>query len=102
MSAQVWATGFREGPGAERRFEIAFWRRENSVFLLARMLLHERSFYIVDELTIKGPRYGGTVERALSRAWKGLFALRTVRFLRLAAVDEVLVMEDGELVASGA
>ena len=76
---------------------------EKQRILLARMLLHERSFYIVDELTTGlDHATAGRVERALFESMKGFVYIthRTVPEI-LAAVDEVLVMEDGELVASG-
>ena len=76
---------------------------EKQRILLARMLLHERSFYIVDELTTGlDHATAGRVERALFESMEGFVYIthRTVPEV-LAAVDEVLVMEDGELVASG-
>lgn len=76
---------------------------EKQRILLARMLLHERSFYIVDELTTGlDHATAGRVERALSESMEGFVYIthRTVPEV-LAAVDEVLVMENGELVASG-
>ena len=76
---------------------------EKQRILLARMLLHERSFYIVDELTTGlDHATAGRVERALFESMEGFVYIthRTVPEV-LAAVDEVLVMEDGELVTSG-